>query len=89
MKARDEFLSVAAHELKTPLTSLRIHAQTLLRQLDRAVALPTSVGLERSLRIVDRQINRLSRLVTTLVETVRPRRHGSSMDRKQRTWWIW
>src|SRR5436305_29207 len=29
--ARDDFLSVAAHELKTPVTSLRAFAQLLLR----------------------------------------------------------
>src|SRR5262249_2158446 len=32
---RDEFLSVAAHELKTPMTSLRGYAQLLGRELER------------------------------------------------------
>ena len=32
---RDEFLSVAAHELKTPMTSLRGYAQLLVREFDR------------------------------------------------------
>ena len=30
--ARDEFLSIASHELKTPLTSLTLHVQSLLRK---------------------------------------------------------
>ena len=31
---RDEFLSVAAHELQTPLTSLLASAQLLLRRIE-------------------------------------------------------
>jgi signal transduction histidine kinase len=33
VELRDEFLSVAAHELKTPVTSLRLYAQATLRRL--------------------------------------------------------
>ena len=36
--AQDEFLSVAAHELKTPVTSLRAFAQLLRRDARRARA---------------------------------------------------
>ena len=32
---RDEFMSVAAHELKTPMTSLRGYAQLLGREFDK------------------------------------------------------
>jgi PAS domain S-box-containing protein len=70
VRARDEFLSIAAHELKTPLTSLRIAGQSLLRTLDRGDT-PSRSALERSLRTVDRQIERMSRLVTHLLDTVR------------------
>src|SRR5438045_8588016 len=34
VRAREQFLSVAAHELKTPVTSLRGSAQLTLRALD-------------------------------------------------------
>ena len=35
-RARDEFLSVASHELKTPLTALRLQVQSLSRSVARA-----------------------------------------------------
>ncbi|HEV8637284.1 MAG TPA: GAF domain-containing sensor histidine kinase [Chloroflexota bacterium] len=35
VQARDEFLSIASHELRTPMTSVRGHAQLLRRTLER------------------------------------------------------
>ena len=35
LRQRDEFLSIAAHELKTPVTSLSGHTQLALRKLTR------------------------------------------------------
>jgi PAS domain S-box-containing protein len=81
VKARDEFLSIAAHELKTPLTSLRLAGQSLLRRIDQGKSLePASV--ERSLRLVDRQIDRLTHLVTDLLETVRLEGGTLELDRR-------
>ena len=33
--ARDEFLSIASHELKTPVTSMQLHMQMLQRRIDK------------------------------------------------------
>lgn len=68
--AREEFLSVAAHELKTPMTTLQISVQALLRLLDRDGAVETGV-LRRSLTAVRENTDKLARLVTELLETVR------------------
>jgi PAS domain S-box-containing protein len=68
LRARDEFISVAAHELKTPLTSAKVAAQLLKRSL-RGSALTTAQ--QRSIDTVDRQIGKLGRLVVQLLDTVR------------------
>lgn len=66
--ARDSFLSVAAHELKTPMTTTRAAVQLLKRSFrSRSDLDPTQ---SRSLQLVDEQIDKLSQLVTRLLETV-------------------
>jgi signal transduction histidine kinase len=69
-EARDEFLSVAAHELKTPMTSLRGFAQLLVGQLERGET-PDSERLRRALHAIDRQSEKLSRLVSQLLDVSR------------------
>jgi signal transduction histidine kinase len=69
--AKDKFLSIVSHELKTPLTSLKGMTQLLLRQVERAAtAEVVSVGLldmERSLRRIEVLVNDL--LDSSLIET--------------------
>lgn len=70
LAARDEFLSVAAHELKTPLTGLRATAQILVRKLRRG-EVQTPEWLDSGLRTVDQQADRLARLVEQLLDVSR------------------
>jgi signal transduction histidine kinase len=67
IQVRDEFLSVAAHELKTPLTGLVANAQYMARKLQRT-GLEVPDWLSNGLRIVDEQSSRLSRLVGQLLD---------------------
>src|SRR5438045_796100 len=65
---RDEFLSVAAHELKTPLTSLRGFAQLLLRDARRKRT-STPQRLESALNVIETQTGKLNQLVSRLLDS--------------------
>jgi PAS domain S-box-containing protein len=67
IRARDDFLSIASHELKTPLTSLKLHVQSLLR--DPAVQQMRSTT--QKLSAVERQTARLGGLIETLLDVSR------------------
>jgi PAS domain S-box-containing protein len=66
--ARDAFLSVAAHELKTPITTAKAAAQLLKRSFRGRSDLDGRQT--RSLELVEEQVEKLSQLVTRLLETV-------------------
>ena len=70
MRLRDEFLTVASHELKTPLTSLRGLAQLTLRRYARDGHLaPERVA--QALTLIDSQAGKLARLVEQLLDLSR------------------
>ncbi len=69
---RDEFLSIASHELKTPMTSLKLQVQTrkkLIERGDNSVFEPERVT--SLIEITDRQVNRISRLVDDMLDISR------------------
>ncbi|MFL5306297.1 MAG: ATP-binding protein [Polyangia bacterium] len=70
VKARDDFLSIASHELKTPLAALRLQLQNVLRRLD-APAAANPAELRDKVAAADRSAARLSALVEKLLEITR------------------
>lgn len=71
VRVRDEFLSIAAHELKTPLTALAVQVQSLLRTAQGKTR-PVSAE-EEATRLADvrRHVNRFEGLVNNLLDVSR------------------
>ena len=70
VRARDVFLGIAAHELKTPVTSMRGYAQLILRRLNRDQAIEPQ-RLRQAMETIDRQAEKLGRLMTQLLDVSR------------------
>lgn len=72
LKARDEFLAMASHELKTPITPLNLQMQSFLRLL-RSNTLRTvdEQILERMLVSAYNQVERLSQTIDKLLDVSR------------------
>jgi PAS domain S-box-containing protein len=71
VRARDEFLSIASHELKTPLTTLQLQVQGLARKLKSSVEKPALQGLAARVATSERQVERLTALINNLLDISR------------------
>lgn len=68
IRDRDEFLSIASHELKTPLTTVLLQLQATLRKISTQSLADFSGGeLLNSLQIAERQSQSLSTLIKDLL----------------------
>jgi signal transduction histidine kinase len=66
---KDQFLSMASHELKTPITTIRGNAQVALRRLSKQGDLPPELETMRTaLEKIDEQTRRLNYLVDDLLD---------------------
>lgn len=70
VRARDEFLSIASHELKTPLTSLVLQLELAERASEQGM---TAERLKTFFERTGKQLARLSRLVDDMLDTSRSR----------------
>jgi PAS domain S-box-containing protein len=64
---RDEFLSIASHELLTPITALKGQLQLVGRRLARGEL----AGADEFVRLAEGQVDRLATLVDTLLDVSR------------------
>lgn len=74
LKWRDDFLSIASHELKTPITSMRLQTQMTERSLQKSenkVLSPEK--LEKYFLTSNKQLDKLTRLIDDLLDTTRIR----------------
>ena len=72
VRERDEFLSVASHELRTPVTALQLQLQMLNRVAQRAGA-PLPDALLHKMEALERQTRRITLLVNELLDVSRMR----------------
>lgn len=80
VEARDHFLSICSHELKTPLTSLKIQTQAAARKIKKGIAITSEQNLKMC-ESIDRQINRLGRLVDDMLDVNRIEAGRLSIER--------
>ncbi len=81
LKLRDDFISITSHELKTPLTSIKLQLQMLLRSSD----VPTG-GTGAKHQNIDNlldQVNALQRLIDDLLSVTRIRTGKLDIDRQR------
>lgn len=68
-KLKDQFLSMASHELKTPITSIQGQAQLGMLRLKKQAELPSElVPVRTSLERIDQHTHRLNNLVEDLLD---------------------
>ncbi len=79
MASRDEFLSIASHELKTPLTALSLQTEMMLLDIDENYDIN---GIKDYLKHVDIHVNRMVQLVDDMMDISRIRSGNLSLSRK-------
>lgn len=70
VEVRDEFLSIASHELKTPITPLKLQVQQLWRMIEKGTAIDTE-RLKKLIHMWNKQLDRLSSLIEDLLDVSR------------------
>ena len=79
VRARDQFLLIASHELKTPLTSMLGYAQLIQRRANREGTLGERD--RRALGVIIGQVERLNKLVITMLDLSRIETGQLSIER--------
>lgn len=68
-RIKDQFLSMASHELRTPVTSIHGYLQLLIRRVKKQSAdIPELLPIHKSLVTIDQQTQRLTHLVNDLLD---------------------
>jgi PAS domain S-box-containing protein len=82
IKLRDDFISIASHELKTPLTALILQIEVLMTIME-SVSTEESETVMRVLNSTNRQLDRLTRLVEDMLDISRIASGKMKISRKK------
>lgn len=77
-RKKDDFLALLAHELRNPLSPIRMAVQLLARE-----QVPSGSRIPWGLDVIGRQVGQLSRLVDDLLEVARVTRGRVELQRKK------
>ena len=66
-KLRDEFISIASHELRTPVTSLKVYTQVIAQHMRKRKADSELPYIEK----IDKQLDKLTKLIEDLLNISR------------------
>lgn len=80
---RDEFLSIASHELKTPLTSIKLQAQVFKRNTKNNSEAYAKEKVDRLVEQIDAQSTRLMKLIDDMLDISRIRSGQLKMTKSQ------
>ncbi len=73
LKSRDEFLSVASHELRTPIMSLQLQTRLLQGYMKKSKLLELTPKINKAAETCERQSERLAKLIELLLDITRIR----------------
>lgn len=65
---RDEFISIASHELKSPITAIKMKLQLLIRQIEKNMGNLDMQKLMNSMEKMDKEADRLVVLINRLLD---------------------
>jgi signal transduction histidine kinase/CHASE1-domain containing sensor protein len=83
VKARDEFLSIASHELKTPVTSMKLQFEMAKRMIDRdEERVFQKENVLKRVNTAISQLNRMVKLVEDMLESARFNSKKIEMDKE-------
>lgn len=72
VQARDEFLSIASHELRTPITPLKLQIQNIIRHLRQGTLTKMAPEkIEKMTGTIELSFNRLGNLIDNLLDVAR------------------
>jgi signal transduction histidine kinase len=73
IRAREHFISVASHELRSPLAPIRLQVQRLLRNMQPGKEPMPRERVVEALVVIDRQVGHLTRLLEDVLDVTRLR----------------